>query len=246
MDAPQQHAQAPHRALTSILGAAVQQGASDVHLKVGRPPAFRLNGVLHFTNATAVSDAEMDAFLQEVLGPAEKQRFLNDGDADHALMVPGLGRFRCNCYRQRSASAIVFRHVKSQIPAFAELNLPQRAMLNIAELPRGLVLITGTTSSGKSTTLAALIEQINQTREGHIVTLEDPIEFLHRDKRCSVSQREVGIDTKDFATGLRAVMREDPNVILIGEMRDAETFQTCMSAAETGHLVFSYTRRMCC
>jgi twitching motility protein PilT len=134
---------------------------------------------------------------------------------------------------------VALRYVKSDVPDFQSLHLPEKAMERIAALARGLVLVTGTTSSGKSTTLAALIDRINATRQSHIVTLEDPIEYLHADKKCSVSQREVSIDTKDFKTGLRAIMREDPNVILIGEMRDAETFQTCLGAAETGHLVFT-------
>lgn len=227
------------RSLIDVLSTALQKGASDVHLKLGRPPAFRVDGRLRFTDAPPITDAEIDAFLDEILGEKDKHAFLESGDADHALDEEGLGRFRVNCYRQRGAPAIVLRHVKGTIPNFDELHLPTAAMHKVAAFRRGLVLMTGTTSSGKSTTLAALIEHINETRDGNIVTLEDPIEFLHQDKQCSISQREVGIDTADFKTGLRAVMREDPNVILIGEMRDAETFATCMSAAETGHLVFT-------
>jgi twitching motility protein PilT len=231
--------QSEHFTLDRILSLALDQGASDVHLKVGRPPAFRVDGALRFTELSQVDRADMLRFLEEILGEQSKERFLQSGDADHALSVPGLGRFRANCYRQRGTLAVILRHVKSKIPDFASLNLPDKAMERIASLSRGLVLITGTTSSGKSTTLAALVDRINATREGHIVTLEDPIEFVHGDKKCSVSQREVAIDTKDFKTGLRAVMREDPNVVLIGEMRDLETFQACIGAAETGHLVFS-------
>jgi twitching motility protein PilT len=155
------------------------------------------------------------------------------------LGVPGLGRFRVNCLKQRGTVAIIMRHVKGKAPNFEMLNLPEESMTRIAGLRRGMVLVTGTTGSGKSTTLAAIIERINQTRPEHIVTLEDPIEFLYSDKRSSITQREVSIDTKDFKTALRAAMREDPDVILIGEMRDYETFQACISAAETGHLVFS-------
>jgi len=228
-----------HNVLDDIVARALETGASDVHLKTGRPPATRVDGVLRFTEGPPLTKADMLTFLDEILGPQAKERFLQTGDADHALSVPGLGRFRANCYRQRGTIAVVLRHVKAKIPDFESLNLPTKAMERIASLARGLVLVTGTTSSGKSTTLAALIDKINESRQGHIVTLEDPIEFLHVDKKCSVSQREVGIDTKDFKTGLRAVMREDPNIVLIGEMRDVETFQTCTGAAETGHLVFS-------
>lgn len=225
--------------LHRILGYAVHNGASDIHLKVSRPPAIRIDSLLRFTDIRALTEGDLLRFLDEIMTPAQKLSFVETGDADLAVSYPDLGRFRANCYRQRGTTAIVLRHVKSAMPDFQSLNLPEKAMERIASLPRGLVLITGTTSSGKSTTLAALIDRINQTRQSHIVTLEDPIEYLHTDKKCSVTQREVSIDTKDFQTGLRAVMREDPNVILIGEMRDVETFQTCIGAAETGHLVFS-------
>lgn len=225
--------------LRRILADALEHGASDVHLKMGRPPATRIDGVLRFTSFDTITRDDMMRFLETILGPDGRDHFLHSGDADHALTVPGIGRYRVNCFRQRGSVAIVLRYVKAKIPTFAELNLPMKAMERIASLPRGLVIVTGTTSSGKSTTLAALLDRINETREGHIVTLEDPIEYLHTDKKCSVCQREVSIDTKDFKTGLRALMREDPNVILIGEMRDVETFQTCIGAAETGHLVLS-------
>ena len=225
--------------LRRILAYALENGASDVHLKVGRPPAVRIDNALRFTHGSEITNDDMLRFLDELMNPQQKQSFLETGDADLAVSFPDLGRFRANCYRQRGAMAIVLRHVRTVIPDFQSLNLPKLAMERIVALPRGLVLITGTTSSGKSTTLAAIIDRINATRHSHIVTLEDPIEYLHTDKKCSVSQREVSIDTKDFKTGLRAIMREDPNVILIGEMRDVETFYTCLGAAETGHLVFS-------
>jgi twitching motility protein PilT len=172
------------------------------------------------------------------MSPERKKIFLEKGDADLAHSVPGLGRFRVNCMLQRGSVGIVMRHVKGKILDFASLNLPP-AMESVCRIARGLVLVTGTTGSGKSTTLASIIDKINQERRCHIVTLEDPIEFLHHNKKSIVSQREVGIDTANFSTALRAAMREDPDVILIGEMRDAETFQAAMSAAETGHLVFS-------
>lgn len=225
--------------LRKILSYALDNAASDIHLKVGRPPAIRINGALRFTHIDEISDDTMLGFLDDLMNRPKKERFLRTGDADIAVSFPGLGRFRANCYRQQGATAVVLRHVRSEIPDFQSLNLPEALMERIASLPRGLVLITGTTSSGKSTTLATIIDRINATRRSHIVTLEDPIEYLHADKKCSVSQREVSIDTKDFKTGLRAIMREDPNVILIGEMRDTETFITCLGAAETGHLVFS-------
>lgn len=225
--------------LHDVLAYALEHGASDIHLKTGRPPAIRVDGRLGFTKFNTLSRDDLIYMLETILGPEGRDKFLHTGDADHALTMPGVGRYRVNCFRQRGTVAIILRYVKSKIPNFDELNLPVRAMERIVGLPRGLVIITGTTSSGKSTTLAALLDRINEEREGHIVTLEDPIEYLHGDKKCSVCQREVSIDTKDFKTGLRAMMREDPNVILIGEMRDVETFQTCIAAAETGHLVLS-------
>lgn len=225
--------------LRRIVTYALDNGASDIHLKVSRPPAIRVEGVLRFTEIRELKENDMARYLSDIMDPQQKQHFLESGDADFAVSLSGLGRFRANCYRQRGTTAVVLRYVKSDVPDFQSLHLPVKAMERIASMARGLVLITGTTSSGKSTTLAALIDRINATRQSHIVTLEDPIEYLHTDKKCSVSQREVSIDTKDFQTGLRAIMREDPNVILIGEMRDADTFQTCLGAAETGHLVFS-------
>jgi len=225
--------------LRRILAYALENGASDIHLKTLSRPAVRIEGVLRFTEIQQLEESDILRFLDEIMSPKQKQEFLDTGDADLAVSVPGLGRFRVNCYRQRGTDAMALRHVKSAIQDFQTLHLPEKAMERIAALARGLVLVTGTTSSGKSTTLAAVIDRINRTRQAHIMTLEDPVEYLHADKKCSVSQREVSIDTKDFQTGLRAIMREDPNVILIGEMRDAETFQACLGAAETGHLVFS-------
>ena len=225
--------------LHRIVAYALENGASDIHFKVARPPAIRIEGVLQFTEIPDLAESDMLRFLDEIMSPRQKQCFLETGDADFAVSLPDLGRFRTNCYRQQGTTAIAFRYVRSDIPDFQSLHLPEKAMERIASLSRGLVLVTGTTSSGKSSTLAALIDRINATRHSHILTLEDPIEYLHAAKKCSVGQREVSIDTKDFKTGLRAIMREDPNVILIGEMRDAETFQACLGAAETGHLVFS-------
>ena len=234
-DTSHAHAFTLHR----IVAYARENGASDVHLNVTRPPSIRVHGVLRFTEIHAITEDDMMRFLDEIMTTQQKLIFFETGDADLAVSFPHAGRFRVNCYRQRGTTALALRYIEAKVPDFQSLHLPQMAMERIAALPRGLVLVTGTTSSGKSTTLAALIDRINATRHARIVTLEDPIEYIHTDKTCSVSQREVSIDTKDFKTGLRAILREDPNVILIGEMRDAETFQTCLGAAETGHLVLS-------
>lgn len=243
MEAPAQtqheEARVEDLSLQRIVAYARENGASDIHLNVSRPPAIRVQGVLRFTEIQALEESDMMRFLDEIMSPHQKALYLETGDADLAVSFPHLGRFRVNCYRQRGTTALALRHVQSHMLDFKSLHLPEKAMERIAALPRGLVLVTGTTSSGKSTTLAAIIDRINATRHARIVTLEDPIEYLHSDKNCSVSQREVSIDTKDFQTGLRAILREDPNVILIGELRDGETFQTCLGAAETGHLVFS-------
>ena len=225
--------------LTRILSYAVQNGASDIHLKVSRPPVVRIDGQIRFAGETPLTQEHMLAYLSEIMDEGQQSRFLDSGDADLALSMSGIGRFRVNCLKQRGSVAIIMRHVKSKLPDLEKLRLPMESIRRIAELRRGLVLVTGTTGSGKSTTLAGIIDMINRSRSDHIVTLEDPIEFLHEDKKSSVIQREVSIDTRDFKTALRAMMREDPDVILIGEMRDTETFQACISAAETGHMVFS-------
>jgi len=225
--------------IRKIVDYALNHRASDIHLKVGRPPAIRVDSVLRFLSAKNITEEDFLNFLEEFMSPAQQEEYIETGDADLSIDFKGLGRFRANCYRQRGRMAVVLRHVRTDIPDFKSLNLPEMAMERIVQLPRGLVLVTGTTSSGKSTTLAAILGRINETRCGHIVTLEDPIEYVHEDKRCSVSQREVHIDTADFRTGLRAILREDPNIILIGEMRDVDTFYTCLGAAETGHLVLS-------
>ncbi len=224
--------------LQNILSYAVKHGASDVHLTVGSPPAIRVDGAVRFLDGDILKPAITLGFLDELMNSEQKERFLRTGDADLAHSVAGLGRFRVNILRQRGSVGLIFRHVRGKILDFDSLHLPP-AMTTIANLPRGLVLITGTTGSGKSTTLASIIDWINQHKAHHILTLEDPIEFLHKNKKSIVTQREISIDTRDFKVALRAAMREDPDVILIGEMRDADTFQAAISAAETGHLVFS-------
>lgn len=224
--------------LKEILGYAVKRGASDVHLTVGSPAACRIDGRISFFGDGDLTPKDTLGFLDDLMEPQQKEEFIRRGDADMALSISGLGRFRVNCMRQRGSVGIVFRHVRGRIQTFSELNLPE-GMERLARLRRGLCLVTGTTGSGKSTTLAAIVDRINETRHEHIITIEDPIEFLHSNKKSIVTQREVHIDTKNFETALRAALREDPDVILIGEMRDAETFQAAISAAETGHLVFS-------
>lgn len=224
--------------LQKILTYAVKHGASDVHLTVGSPPAVRIDGDIRFIETENLNPDQTLAFVDELLDDAKKEKFLETGDMDIAHGVPGLGRFRVNLLFQRGSVGIIMRHVKGKILDFDSLHLPL-GMKAITEMHRGLVLITGTTGSGKSTTLASLVDFINQKHRYHIITLEDPIEFLHTNKKCIITQREIAIDTRDFLSALRGAMREDPDVILIGEMRDAETFQAAISAAETGHLVFS-------
>lgn len=218
---------------------ALEARATDIHFKESNVPALRVDGALRPTNWDPLTQEDMETLLNEILNPEEREQLDVEGEVDVSFTVEGVGRFRVNCYRQRGHWAIVLRHVNPRIPSFAELNLPEGPMTRIAGFKNGLVLVTGAASSGKSTTLAAIIDRINHVREGHIVTLEDPIEYLHTDDRCRISQREVGIDTKTFYTGLRAILREDPDVILIGELRDVDTFETCISAAESGHLVLS-------
>ena len=224
--------------LEEVLGYAVKHGASDIHLCVGSPPACRIDGKIRFFGESNLTPVQTDEYLDQILDEKHRKEFAERGDTDVAYSVSGLGRFRVNCLMQRGSVGIIMRHVKGKILPFEALNLPD-AMKKVAETRRGLCLVTGTTGSGKSTTLAAIIDYINVNRREHIITLEDPIEFLHQNKKSLVTQREIHIDTFDFESALRAAMREDPDVILIGEMRDAETFHASSSAAETGHLVFS-------
>ncbi len=225
-------------AFQQILTYAVKNGASDIHLVVGSPPAVRVDGTIRFVGDESLTPRDTLGFLDDIMNPDQKDRFIQTGDFDLALSISGLGRFRVNVLRQRGSVGIVMRHVKGKILNFADLNLPQ-VLEKVSDFRRGLVLVTGTTASGKSTTLASLIDRINQQRREHIITLEDPIEFLHSNKKSIVTQREIAIDTRDFKTALRAAMREDPDVILVGEMRDRDTFEAALAASETGHLVFT-------
>ena len=227
--------------LTAVLRHAVDAGASDVHFKVGQSPVLRLDGQLALTSEFApLAEADLEAVLDQVtlVTPHRRQSFDETGDLDIAYSEPGLPRFRVNGFRQRGAISFAFRVIPNTIPSFGDLHLPP-GVGRLAEEQRGLVLVTGATGSGKTTTLAAMIDHINRTRKMHIVTIEDPIEILHPDRSCIVNQREVGLDTKSFDQALRRVLRQDPDVILIGELRDSETAHVALQAAESGHLVFS-------
>jgi twitching motility protein PilT len=226
--------------LDPLLRRAVEAGASDVHLKVGRPPMFRLDGDVTALEDGPLSDADLDDALRSVTAstPKRYEQFVETGDLDLAYTADGLPRFRVNAFRQRGAVSFAFRLIPAEVPNFEQLALPP-GVRTLADEHRGLVLVTGATGSGKTTTLAAVVDHINRSRRSHIVTIEDPIEILHPDHLSIVNQREVGLDTESFAQALRRALRQDPDTILIGELRDAETAQTALQAAESGHLVLS-------
>jgi twitching motility protein PilT len=225
--------------IDTLLRTACENKASDLHLKVGNYPYVRVDGELRaLTQYSRISSEDMLNMAFSIMTNRQKQKFKENTELDMAYGVAGLGRFRVNVFQQRGNVGMVLRVIPTKIRTFEELYLP-RVMDKVCGEARGLVLVTGTTGSGKSTTLAAMVDRINSTRTDHIVTIEDPIEFLHRDKKGFVNQREVEVDTPSFAIALRAALRQDPDVILVGEMRDLETIQTALLAAETGHLVFS-------
>ncbi len=225
--------------IDELLRRAVEAKASDLHLKVGNHPYMRIDGVLHpLSDVPRVTPEEMLSMAFSMMTNRQKQKFKESAELDMAYGVAGLGRFRVNVFQQRGNVGMVLRVIPTKIRTIDELDLPL-VIEKICEEQRGMVLVTGTTGSGKSTTLAAMIDRINSTRPDHIITIEDPIEFLHRDKKGFVNQREVEVDTASFSTALRAALRQDPDVILVGEMRDLETIATALLAAETGHLVFS-------
>jgi twitching motility protein PilT len=225
--------------INDLLQMATDKGASDLHLKVGSYPVVRINGkLLALTSEKRLMQEDTIAMAFSIMSARQKQKFKDQFEIDMAYSVPGLGRFRCNVFQQRGAVGLVLRVIPVRILTVQELNLPS-VLEVIMQEGRGLILVTGTTGQGKSTSLAALMDYVNMTRTEHILTIEDPIEFLHRDKKSIVNQREIEVDTKSFASALRAGLRQDPDVILVGEMRDYETIETAINAAETGHLVVS-------
>src|SRR3954462_10372232 len=227
--------------LNDLLRSAVDAGASDIHLKFGRPPLIRRNGlVIPMENGEQLSNADLDSYLRTItsLVPSRYERFNASGDLDIAYTAEGLPRFRVNAFRQRGMISFALRVIPKTVPQFEQLGLPA-GVRRLAEEHRGLVLVAGATGSGKTAQAAALIDPLHRTRQSHIVTIEDPIEILHPDHQSIVNQREIGLDTEDFGQALRRALRQDPDTILIGELRDAETAQTALQAAESGHLVFS-------
>lgn len=224
--------------LNSVLRFAINMGASDIHIKPDKPPVIRASGQLYPIEVEPPTGSDMAELAKEMMSPKQMEQFAENMEHDFSYYVPEFGRFRTNAYHQRGQINLAMRHVNSQIPAFEELHLPD-GLRKIAANERGIVIVSGVTGSGKSTTLAAMIDYINQTEKCHIITLEDPIEYLFEDNLSLINQREIGIDTKDFSVALRSVLRQDPDVILIGEMRDKESFTSAMTAADTGHLVFT-------
>ncbi len=224
--------------IDDLLRICVEKGGSDLHISVGVPPIIRVDGQLLPTNYEKVSPQDAQRLIYDILTDDQIQRFETHFELDFSYQLARLSRFRVNVYRDRANVAMAFRVIPSRIPTLRELSLPP-VLEELTRLPRGLVLVTGPTGSGKSTTLAAMINQINSERSVHVLTIEDPIEYLHSHRFSIINQREVGQDTKTFANALRAALREDPDVILVGEMRDLETMQNAVSAAETGHLVFA-------
>lgn len=226
-----------------VLQTMVQQGGSDLHLKIGRPPTMRLNGELVPMDLPALKPEDLRSIGEQIIPPKQRREFDETKDADFAIGVPGIGRFRVNVYQQRGSLAYAFRAIAFQAMTMEELNLPT-VLKDIAMKPRGLVLVTGITGSGKSTALASMIHYVNEHKHANIISIEDPIEFLHRDINCHINQREVGTDTVSFSQALRRVLRQDPDIIMIGEIRDLETLEIALKAADTGHMVFSTLHTM--
>lgn len=215
-----------------------KQEASDLHLSAGQRPALRINGEIHRVNHPVLADPDLREMLSAITPEDKMKAFDHTGEVDFGFEIAGLARFRANYFLQRNGMGAVFRRIPTRVSTVAELGLPPM-VAKLADLPDGLVLVTGPTGSGKSTTLAALIDAANDRRRGHIITIEDPVEFVHHSRKCLVSQREVGLHTRSFETALRGALREDPDILLLGEMRDLETVSMAVEAATTGHLVFS-------
>jgi twitching motility protein PilT len=224
--------------IEQLLREMVNRKASDLHLRVGVPPVYRINGTLTRLFDVRIDSVMMDSFLDDIMNRDQKQRFEANKECDFAVGARDMGRFRVNVFRQRGTIAVVIRHIKATIPAFEDLHLPE-VIRDLALTKRGLVLVTGTTGSGKSTTLASMIDYINQKESVNVITVEDPIEYLYKDNVAIVSQREIGVDTLSYANALRAALRQDPDVLLVGEIRDLETMQIALTAADTGHMVFA-------
>lgn len=224
--------------VSELLQIMAEKDASDLHLKTGSPPVMRINGELHLLDEPAITPEQMKDHAATMMNDKQIGVFSEQNEIDFAYSVKNVGRFRVNVFRQRGSISIAMRRVVGKIPGFAELHLPE-ILEKLSLEPRGMILVTGTTGSGKTTTLAAMIDHINQNVRRHVVTIEDPIEIIHKDNKAMINQREIGIDTRSYSTALRYVLRQDPDVIFIGEMRDLETVRTAITAAQTGHLVLS-------
>lgn len=224
--------------LIDLIKYAIENNASDIHITVGIPPVFRIDGILKYFNNDKLSPKDVEKMANEILNEEQFKELKAKGEIDISYAKPGISRFRVNIYKQRGSYAIALRVIPFKIPTMEELGLPQ-IVKSLARLPRGLILVTGPTGSGKSTTLASIIDLINNEKNYHILTLEDPIEYLHKHNKSMINQREIGTDSSNFANALRSALRQDPDVILVGEMRDLETMSTTLTAAETGHLVLS-------
>jgi twitching motility protein PilT len=225
-------------AIDALFKIMVEQGASDLHLTSGAPPYLRIHGYMQAMNYRDLTNQDCQSLIFEILSEKQKKSFVEKWELDFAYFVSGTGRFRANVFMQRKGLGAVFRVIPEKVKTVQELNLPP-TMLELIDVDRGLVLVTGPTGSGKSTTLAALLHHLNMTRESHMITIEDPIEFVHQNVKSLVNQREVGSHTKSFANALKSALREDPDILLVGEMRDLETISLALTAAETGHLVFA-------
>ena len=223
--------------ITELLAFAVKNKASDLHLSAGLPPLIRVHGDIRRINLPPMEHEDVHAMVYDIMSDSQRKMYEEFLECDFSFAVPNLARFRVNAFNQQRGAAAAFRTIPSKVLSLEELNCP-KVFADLTDRPRGLILVTGPTGSGKSTTLAAMVDHINNTWDAHILTVEDPIEFVHQSKRCLVNQREVGPHTGSFANALRSALREDPDVILVGEMRDLETIRLAMTAAETGHLVF--------